>query len=89
MAWNYFQLNFSCYLSRIFWALRAGITVFMLLELKNPAQIARKIELEVISSHYGRNVFSVYTPPLSTAPQSREISSILFSYVYHKYARLQ
>jgi hypothetical protein len=28
------------------------------LELKNPAQIAQKIELEVISSHYGRNVFS-------------------------------
>jgi hypothetical protein len=46
-------------LSSFFLALRVGITVFLLLELKNPAQIARKIELEVISSHYGRNIFSV------------------------------
>jgi hypothetical protein len=38
---------------------RAGKPLFLLLELKNPAQIAQKIELEVISSHYGRNVFSM------------------------------
>jgi hypothetical protein len=34
--------------------------VFLLLELENPAHMAGKIELEVISSHFGRNVFSVY-----------------------------
>ncbi len=39
----------------------AGKPLFLLLELKNPAQIAGKIELEVISSHFGRNVFSVKT----------------------------
>jgi hypothetical protein len=33
--------------------------VFLLLELENPAHMAGKIELEVISSHFGRNVFSV------------------------------
>jgi hypothetical protein len=37
----------------------AGKPLFLLLELKNSAQIAGKIELEVISSHFGRNVFSV------------------------------
>jgi hypothetical protein len=38
----------------------AGNPVFLLLELENPANMAGKIELEVISSHFGRNVFSVY-----------------------------
>jgi hypothetical protein len=40
-------------------ALRAGKPLYLPLKLKNPAQIARKIELEVISSHYGKNIFSV------------------------------
>jgi hypothetical protein len=35
----------------------AGKPVFLLLELENPAHMAGKIELEVISSHFGRNVF--------------------------------
>jgi hypothetical protein len=38
----------------------AGKPVFLLLELENPAHMAGKIELEVISSHFGRNVFSVF-----------------------------
>jgi hypothetical protein len=41
----------------------AGKPVFLLLELENPAHMAGKIELEVISSHFGRNVFSLQCTP--------------------------
>jgi hypothetical protein len=55
-----FPAQFFVLFEQDFWALRAGKPLFLLLELKNPAQMARKIELEAISSYYGRNVFYIY-----------------------------
>jgi hypothetical protein len=56
---KFFPAQFFVLFEQEFYALRAGITVFLLLKFKNLAQTAQKIELELISSHYGRNVFSV------------------------------
>jgi hypothetical protein len=56
----------------------AGKPVFLLLELENSAHMAGNIELEVISSHFGRNVFSVICSKIAFSAASSKCKNAQF-----------